>query len=132
MKKVFINGCFDVLHIGHIRLFEFAKIFGDKVIVGIDSDSRVKELKGDSRPINSQEDRKEMLLSLKNVDNVCIFNDKIELENLVFDISPDYMIVGEEYRSKEVIGSDFAKKLIFFNKVNGYSTTKILQNTTTG
>ncbi len=132
MKKVFINGCFDVLHIGHIRLFEFAKIFGDKVIVGIDSDTRVKELKGDSRPINSQEDRKEMLLSLKNVDNVCIFNDRIELENLVFDISPDYMIVGEEYRSKEVIGSDFAKKLIFFNKVNGYSTTKILQNTTTG
>lgn len=132
MKKVFINGCFDVLHVGHIRLFEFAKIFGDKVIVGIDSDNRVRELKGDSRPINSQEDRKEMLLSLKNVDNVCIFNDKIELENLVFDISPDYMIVGEEYRSKEVIGSDFAKKLIFFNKVNGYSTTKILQNTTTG
>ena len=132
MKKVFINGCFDVLHVGHIRLFEFAKIFGDKVIVGIDSDNRVKELKGDSRPINSQEDRKEMLLSLKNVDNVCIFNDKIELENLVFDISPDYMIVGEEYKSKEVIGSDFAKKLIFFNKVNGYSTTKILQNTTTG
>lgn len=132
MKKVFINGCFDVLHVGHIRLFEFAKIFGDKVIVGIDSDSRVKELKGNSRPINSQEDRKEMLLSLKNVDNVCIFNDKIELENLVFDISPDYMIVGEEYRSKEVIGSDFAKKLIFFNKVNGYSTTKILQNSSTG
>ena len=132
MKKVFINGCFDILHVGHIRLFEYAKMFGDKLIIGIDSDERVKSLKGDSRPFNKQEDRKEMLLSIKYVDNVCIFNDKIELENLVFNISPDYMIVGNDYKNKEVIGSDFAKKLIFFDKVNGYSTTKILQNTTTG
>lgn len=102
-------------------------MFGDKLIVGIDSDERVKSLKGDSRPFNSQEDRKEMLLSIKHIDNVCIFNDRVELENLVFNISPDYMIVGDDYKNKEVIGSDFAKKLIFFNKINGYSTTKILK-----
>ena len=130
MKKVFINGCFDILHVGHIRLFEFAKIYGEKLIVAIDSDKRVSKLKGPSRPINSQECRKEMLLAIKHIDNVCIFDSENDLIDLVFNINPDIMIVGEEYKNKNVIGSEYAKKLIYFNKVNGYSTTSTIQNLT--
>ena len=110
MKKVFVNGCFDILHIGHVRLFDYAKIFGDQLIVAIDSDKRVKELKGDSRPINNQNDRKEMLLSNKNIDHVFIFDSAEELEDLIFDISPNVMIVGDEYKDKKVIGGEYAKK----------------------
>ena len=131
MKKVFINGCFDILHIGHVRLFDYAKIFGDQLIVAIDSDKRVKELKGDSRPINNQNDRKEMLLSNKNIDYVFIFDSAEELEDLISDISPNVMVVGDEYKDKKVIGSEYAKKLKFFKKIHGYSTSSTIQNTIT-
>jgi len=128
MKKIFINGCFDILHRGHIELFKCAKSMGDYLLVAIDSDTRVKQLKGQSRPINNQEDRKLMLESLRYIDEVLVFESPEALANVVNFYSPDLMIVGSEYRDKKVIGSEHAKEIYFFEKINGYSTTRTIQN----
>ena len=127
MKIGFVNGCFDVLHIGHIRMLDFAKSCCDKLIVGIDSDTRVKILKGHSRPINDEYDRKEFLLSLRAVDQVEIFSSEEELIDLIKLLQPDIMVVGSDYRDKRVIGSEYAKQLIFFSRIEGYSTSKIVE-----
>ncbi len=127
MKKVWINGCFDILHRGHIELFKFAKKAGDHLVVGIDSDSRVKQLKGESRPINNQEDRKFFLESIRYVDEVTIFGSEQQLIENIGRLQPDVMIVGSDYRNKRVIGSENAKKLIFFDRIGDYSTTNILE-----
>ena len=120
------NGCYDILHVGHVRLFDYAKSLGDILIVGIDSDRRVKELKGDGRPINSQEDRKEMLLSNHNVDAVFIFDSSEELRHLVKSNEIDTIVVGDDYRRKKVVGSEHAKEVVFFKKIQGLSTTSII------
>jgi len=127
MKKIWINGCFDVLHRGHIELFKYARSLGDKVIVGIDSDSRVKILKGESRPINNEMDRKFFLKSIRYVDEVVVFASEDDLVNNIKLIKPDIMIVGSDYKNKRVVGSEHAKKLIFFNRIGNYSTTNILE-----
>ena len=108
-------------------MLEFCASLGDRTIVGIDADRRVKELKGPSRPVNSQEERKYMLLNLKWVSDVMIFDSDEELAEIVNSISPEYMVVGSDYRHKKVIGSEHAQNLIFFEKVNEYSTTNIIQ-----
>jgi rfaE bifunctional protein nucleotidyltransferase chain/domain len=124
--KVWVNGTFDVLHIGHIKLLEFAGSLG-VLRVGIDTDKRVKELKGPDRPFNNQEDRKFMLESLKYVDEVVLFDSREELIKSIKDYSPDIMIVGDDYKGQEVYGSEYAEELIFFGKLPEYSTTKILK-----
>lgn len=129
MKIGFVNGCFDILHIGHIRMLAFAKNQCDYLIVAIDSDSRVKELKGKSRPINDQSIRSEILNAISAVDEVKIFDSATGLENLIYKINPDIMIVGVEYKNKVVIGSEHAKKLIFFERIGNYSTSKIIEDT---
>lgn len=129
-KVVFINGCFDILHRGHIEMFKYAKSLGDYLIVAIDSDSRVKELKGSSRPINNQSDRMYMLSSIKYVDEVKVFCTEYELERLVQNASPDIMIVGSDYENKGVVGSQHAKDLKFFNRIQGYATTNIIKSIT--
>ena len=127
-KKIgFVNGCFDVLHIGHIRMLDFAKSCCDELIVGIDSDARVKKMKGPTRPINDELDRQEFLLSLQAVDRVEIFDSEGELISLIKSLQPDIMVVGSDYRDKRVIGSEHAKQLIFFNRIEGYSTSKIVE-----
>ena len=113
-------------------MLKYCASLGDCLTVGIDSDERVKKLKGSLRPINTAADRKYMLLSLRWVDHVTIFDSEEELTELVESIEPTYMIVGEDYRNKKVIGAEHAKKLIFFEKVNGYSTTNTLQRITSG
>lgn len=116
------------MHPGHIRLLAYAKSLGSRLFVAIDSDRRVKELKGVTRPINSQQERKEMLLALKSVDEVEIFSSDEELTLWIKQIRPHIMIVGSDYKDKKVIGSEFAKNLIFYDKHAEYSTTKKIQD----
>jgi len=126
--KIFTNGCYDILHPGHIELFRYAKTLGDYLVVGIDSDQRVSKNKGVSRPINKQEIRKYMLLSIKYVDEVRIFNTENELIELVKQVSPDIMIVGSDWKDKKVIGSEYAKEIRFFERIQEFSTTKTIEN----
>jgi D-beta-D-heptose 7-phosphate kinase/D-beta-D-heptose 1-phosphate adenosyltransferase len=125
--RIWVNGCFDVLHIGHISLLEYAKTLGH-VLVGVDSDERVKQLKGSDRPINSVEDRIKMLKSLKFVDDVCVFDTDTELNDILYLYQPDVIVIGDEYESKNIIGSEHAKRIDFFEKKNDISTTTILNN----
>lgn len=123
--RIWVNGCFDVLHIGHISLLEYAKTLGH-VLVGVDSDERVKQLKGATRPINSVEDRIKMLKSLKFVDDVCMFDTETELNDILYLYQPDVLVIGNEYKTKNIIGSEHAKRIDFFEKKYDISTTKIL------
>jgi D-beta-D-heptose 7-phosphate kinase/D-beta-D-heptose 1-phosphate adenosyltransferase len=127
IKKVWVNGCFDVLHRGHIELFKFAKSKGNYLIVGIDEDQRIKKAKGPDRPINNTEDRKYFLESIKYIDEVVTFSSDASLIEAVKNISPNYMVVGSDWKGKKVIGSEYANQIIFFNRVGDYSTTKILE-----
>ena len=131
-KKVWVNGTFDILHRGHIELFKFARNQGDYLSVGIDTDRRIKEKKGKNRPVNTQLDRKYFLEAIKYIDEVVIFDSATELINLVAHHQPDFMVVGEEYKNKEVIGGTHAKEIKYFRKIGEYSTTKILQNSFSG
>ena len=125
MVKVWVNGSFDVLHIGHIRLLEYANKLGN-VKIGIDSDERIKEFKGKNRPFNSLSDRIEFLHSIKYVDNVEVFNTTEELEQLIKQYQPDYMVIGSDYKTKPIVGAEFIKEIIFFERIEDKSTTKIL------
>ena len=127
MDIIFVNGCFDILHRGHIELFKYAKSLGDYLIVSIDTDRRVQELKGLNRPFNNQDDRKFILESVRYIDAVYFFDSENELETLISSINPDVMVVGSDWKEKKVIGSQYAKSLKFFKRVGDYSTTKILQ-----
>jgi len=130
MKIIFVNGCFDVLHPGHIKLFKYAKSLGDYLIVAIDSDKRVAEMKGPERPIFSQNDRSQTLRAIRYIDVVHIFNSKEELEDLLKSIKPDIMVVGSDWKGKEVVGEQYAKTVRFFDRVGEYSTTKTIQGFT--
>ena len=125
--KVWTNGCFDILHRGHIELFKYAKSLGDELVVGVDSDKKVKLDKGEDRPINNLQDRMLMLQSIKYVDKVIPFDSTKELNDTIKWYRPDIMVIGADWRGKEVIGEIFADKLIFFDRIKGYSTTKILE-----
>lgn len=129
-RCIWTNGCYDILHIGHFRLIEkcrtMAKEHNCPVFVGIDSDKRVRELKGESRPINSEDIRAESLLSIRGVDRVFVYDTAEELQNLIQTFSPHAIVIGEEYKSKQVIGSEYAS-VAFFPKIEGYSTTKFQQ-----
>jgi len=127
MKKIFVNGCFDVLHPGHIKLFKYAKSLGDYLIVAIDSDERVSEMKGKTRPIFCQQDREETLQAIKYIDSVYIFNTKQNLEDLIKSINPDILVVGSDWKDKEVVGQQYAKEVRFFDRVGTFSTTKTIQ-----
>ena len=128
MKKVFVNGTFDLLHKGHLELLNYAKSLGDFVCVGIDTDERVRQMKGSTRPIYNQEERKYFLENLKSVDQVKIFSNDKELENLVKEYKPDIMIVGSDWKGKSVIGSYWSSKLIFFDRIGDYATTKTIES----
>jgi D-beta-D-heptose 7-phosphate kinase/D-beta-D-heptose 1-phosphate adenosyltransferase len=127
IKKIWVNGCFDILHRGHIELLQYAKSFGDKLIVGIDYDDRVKIAKGPTRPFNTFSDRKFVLEALSCVDLVIGFASDEELEKIIEKESPSVMVIGSDWKGKEVIGQQYAKKLIYFSRIPNYSTTKILE-----
>ena len=122
--KVFTNGCFDIIHRGHLELLKYCKTLG-YVVVGLNSDDSVKRLKGQERPINNQSDRKHLLECLKFVDEVVVFNEDTPI-NLINQIQPDVIVKGGDYKAEEVIGSNVCEVKIF-NYVNGYSTTQTIE-----
>lgn len=126
MTTVWVNGCFDILHPGHIELFKVAKSLGDRLIVGVDEDQKVRADKGIGRPINPLYFRKTMLESIKYIDLVFPFGSRQELEDLIELYSPDILLVGGDWRNGDVVGRDFAKEVKFFNRVGNYSTTNII------
>ena len=128
MVKVWVNGCFDVLHRGHYELFNYAKSLGDKLAVGIDSDEKVSTDKGPDRPYNNINDRVYALQSLKAINEVYVFNSRKELKDLIENFQPDYLVVGSDWKDKDVVGGHFAKEIVYFNRIEGYSTTNILTN----
>ena len=127
MKVIWTNGCFDILHRGHVELFKFCKSQGDYLVVGIDTDSRVKESKGPSRPFNNQEDRKFFLESIKYIDKVVLFSTDEELGQRLVESNVDTMIVGSDWKGKRVVGQEKVNKILFFDRIGTYSTTNILE-----
>ncbi len=125
--KIWVNGCFDILHRGHFELFNYAKSLGNYLVVGIDSDEKVAQDKGPDRPYNNLEDRHYALESLKAVDQIYVFDSKDHLEWLVQKEQPDILVVGSDWKGKEIVGGHFAKKIVYFDRVGNYSTTDILK-----
>ena len=128
-KIVFTNGCFDLLHVGHIKYLSQAKDLGDILIIGLNSDKSVKKLKGNNRPINSFEDRAKLLAALKSVDLVIMFEEQTP-ENLIKEIIPDVLVKGGDYNIEEIVGYQTVidnggqvKTLSFYD---GYSSTNYI------
>ena len=127
MIKVWTNGCFDILHRGHIEMFRYAKSLGDELVVGIDTDEKVKLDKGENRPINNLQDRMYMLQSIKYINKVIPFDSTEDLRKTIRWYQPDLMVIGSDWKGKDIIGREFSDKLVFFNRVGDYSTTNILE-----
>ena len=125
-KIVFTNGCFDILHIGHVKYLEEAKSYGDVLILGLNSDASVKRLKGESRPINTEEDRAYILASLEAVDYVVKFEEDTPY-TLIKAVQPHILVKGGDYEGKDVVGQDIAKELRLVTFVDGKSTSKIIE-----
>ena len=123
-KIVFTNGCFDVIHRGHVELLKYCKSLGNIVYVGLNSDQSVKRLKGSARPYNLEKDRQFILESIKFVDNVYIFDEDTPYE-LIKKLKPDIIVKGGDYDAKDVVGNDLCQVKIF-NFVEGYSSTSTL------
>ena len=125
-KIVFTNGCFDILHRGHATYLRVAKSLGDKLIIGLNTDASVKRLKGESRPVNQEDDRAYLLESLAAVDYVVKFDEDTPYE-LLSQIRPDILVKGGDYKIEEVIGREFASEVALIDFVDGYSTTSTIQ-----
>ena len=127
---VFTNGCFDIIHGGHIEFLQKAKSLGDLLVVGLNSDSSVSQLKGDGRPIKNQEERANILSALKYVDYITIF-DKLTPEDLIRDVRPDILVKGDDYNIDEVVGREivegYGARVELIPIVQGLSTTNIVK-----
>ncbi len=124
-KIVFTNGCFDIIHAGHIKVFKKCRKLGDVVIVGVNSDSSVRKLKGPTRPVNKLKDRIEVLKAIRYIDYVVSFNE-LTPYNLIKSIKPDFLVKGGDYKKDDVVGREFAKKVIIVKLLKNRSTTNIL------
>ncbi|MFI3278289.1 MAG: bifunctional D-glycero-beta-D-manno-heptose-7-phosphate kinase/D-glycero-beta-D-manno-heptose 1-phosphate adenylyltransferase HldE [Rikenellaceae bacterium] len=125
-RTVFTNGCFDILHKGHVTYMQKAKAMGDKLIVGLNSDASVKRLKGESRPINDEMARAEVLAALESIDYVVIFEDDTPLE-LIKVVCPDILVKGGDYKIEDIVGREYAKETATIPFVDGFSTTKTIE-----
>ena len=125
-RVVFTNGCFDILHVGHVKYLQEAKSFGDILIVGLNSDASVRELKGPTRPVNVEDDRAYILAALDAVDYVVKFSDDTP-HDLIKMIAPDVLVKGGDYEGKTVVGTEFSKVLKLVDFVDGKSTTKTIE-----
>ena len=136
--NIWVNGCFDILHTGHIDLFWYAKLYGtkempyqaameaNKLYVGIDTDDRVQMLNGDTRPINGVHDRVKMLANLKMIDSVVFFHDDDEMRYFIKNFKTDYLVVGDHYKDKVVIGAECAKFGVIYYPTDARSSTNII------
>lgn len=125
-KIVFTNGCFDILHAGHVSVLEFSRAKGDVLVVGVNSDASVRRLKGPTRPVNQQADRALVLAALQAVDAVCVFSEDTPY-NLIKLVRPDVLVKGGDYKPSEIVGREFAKKVVRFALLKGRSTTNIIK-----
>ena len=129
MTTVMVNGTFDVLHPGHVALLNTARSYGDYLIVAIDTDRRVRELKGEGRPVNNQDDRKIMLSNLKAVDFVVIFDSKEELIDYMKLYKPQVYVKGSDWKhDTESTAHQYCNKVIYYDRIEPYSTTKTIQD----
>jgi D-beta-D-heptose 7-phosphate kinase/D-beta-D-heptose 1-phosphate adenosyltransferase len=122
---VFTNGCFDILHAGHIRCLQWARSQGDRLVVGLNSDASIRRLKGPGRPVNHENDRLEVLAALRCVDEVHLFDEDTPYE-LVKRVRPEILVKGEDYRDKVVVGADLVKEVRFAPIFAGRSTTNAI------
>ncbi len=121
---IWVNGCFDIIHAGHIELLKYARSVGDRLVVGLDTDERVQESKGPTRPINTLQHRKSVIEAIRYVDEVVAFGSDDALRNAILWSQANIMVVGEEYRGR-VIGSEIVKEIKYFNRLYNLSTTSI-------
>ena len=126
MKKIWINGCFDVLHYGHFKLIDYAKSLGD-LMIGIDSDERIKQMKGNDRPFHTESQRVFNLMQIRDVDKIVVFDSDDSLRNHLETYKPDIFVIGSDYVDKPIIGGEHAKEILFFQRVDTISTSKILK-----
>lgn len=129
-KVIFTNGCFDLLHVGHVRYLTQAKLLGDLLVIGVNSDSSVRRLKGPERPVMCEAERMEMLLALKPVDYVFLFDEETPIE-LIRKIKPDILVKGGDWPVEKIVGADFVQtyggQVISLPYIEGSSTTNIIE-----
>jgi rfaE bifunctional protein nucleotidyltransferase chain/domain len=128
MVKIIVNGTFDIVHYGHLCLLNYAKSLGDYLLVCTDSDRRIKELKGSTRPINNQLERVSLLENLKAVNEVKVFDSAEELIDIIFNYQPDIMVKGSDHKNSSIVGKTYCKQVIFYERLNGYSTTEKIRD----
>lgn len=129
MTQVVVNGTFDIIHLGHLRLLDYARSLPNSyVLVLIDSDRRVRELKGANRPVNTEYERCSMLFALKCVDRVETFDTDQQLIDLIKGFKPDVMVKGSDYQGQPIIGAEYCKEIKFYDRFKNYSTTNKIQD----
>ena len=129
-RVVFTNGCFDLLHVGHLHLLRKARSLGDMLIVGVNSDRSVRQLKGPGRPLINERDRATLLCALEPVDYVVIFDER-EPGRVIRRLLPDVLVKGDRYRDHEIVGRDLVKEaggqVVRVRELPGHSTTSLLE-----
>jgi len=130
MKYILANGAFDVLHTGHIELLNYAKSLGDYLLVALDTDERIQSSKGFDRPVNDEITRTTIMANLKAVDEVRLFGSDEELIQIFKDYNPDIRVIGSDWKGKHIVGEEFCKEIVFFDRVNQESTTNTLDKYT--
>ena len=128
MKKVFVNGAFDVLHSGHLDLLDFAGMLGGHLLVAIDTDSRIEYNKGTGRPFNPLSIRKHIMSMLKPVNSVRVFDTDEDLVGIIKAYQPDVMVKGSDWKGKTILGEEYCKEIVFYERTNGQSTTKAIED----
>lgn len=128
MNKVFVNGAFDVLHSGHLDLLDFAGMLGGHLLVAIDTDARIEYNKGIGRPFNPLSIRKHIMSMLKPVNSVKVFGSDQELVDIIRQYEPDVMVKGSDWKGKTILGEEYCKEIVFYERTNGQSTTKAIED----
>ena len=128
MKKVFVNGAFDVLHSGHLDLLDLAGMLGGHLLVAIDTDARIEYNKGIGRPFNPLSIRKHIMSMLKPVNSVRVFDTDEDLVGIIKAYQPDVMVKGSDWKGKTILGEEYCKEIVFYERTNGQSTTKAIED----